>query len=242
MPSPYHYILAHGLNVQPSVMQSLAEELGWGEGDFSVISLPGHSGDEELSREAADRWLASFRQQYNQVYQNQPNVIFTGYSLGGLLMTYLLGTGQIEPPYKQILLAPALAFQQWTKVPTILPKAAFDKVMIPSFTPLNYKANAGVSLGAYRVLFAISSELNGFDASLYNVPTLVICDRWDELVQAAGLRKFIEVKQLSNWRLFVVSSGFWNKMGKKHLLVAREFQTEAHWQQVRQEIEKFLHE
>ncbi|WKN42000.1 alpha/beta hydrolase [Tunicatimonas pelagia] len=235
-----HYIFAHGLNVRPTVMQLLAEELGCAKDQYTLISLPGHSGEEELSRAVADRWLDSFRDQYNKVCQVHTNIIFVGYSLGGLLMTYLLGDGQIVAPRKQILLAPALAFQQWTKIPTIIPKATFDQVTIPSFTPENYKANPGVSLGAYKVLFTISQELDGMAPDRYNIPTLVFCDRWDELVQAEGLRKFIAAKQLTEWDLVIVPSSFWQRVGKKHLLVAQEYYADSHWKQIRQQIEAFV--
>ncbi|MEM8965331.1 MAG: alpha/beta fold hydrolase [Bacteroidota bacterium] len=237
-PSP-HYILAHGLNVQPTVMQSLADELGWLQDHRSVIQLPGHDEGEELSRDAANRWLESFREQYQAAQQHHAEVIFLGYSLGGLLMTYLLGKGEVVAPRKQILLAPALAFQQWTRIPTMIPKETFDQVTIPSFTPKNYKAQLGVSLGAYKVLFSISRELDSMETSRFNVPTLVICDRWDELVQPQGLRKFIEVKELNNWELLIVASGFWQRWGKKHLLIAKEYRSTNQWQQIRQQIQTF---
>ncbi|MGB3589619.1 MAG: alpha/beta hydrolase [Tunicatimonas sp.] len=237
-----HYILAHGLNVQPTVMQLLAEELGCAEDQYTVISLPGHSGEENLSRDSADRWLESFQDQYNEVFRKHTDVVFVGYSLGGLIMTYLLGNGQVAAPRKQILLAPALAFQQWTKIPTMIPKATLDQVTIPSFTPKSYKANSGVSLGAYKVLFAISQELNSMISNRYNIPTLVFCDRWDELVQAEGLRKFINAKKLTEWKLIVVSSSFWQRLGKKHLLVAKEYYSDNHWKQIRQQIEAFVDE
>ena len=157
-------------------------------------------------------------------------------------MTYLLGAKQVTTPRKQILLAPALAFQQWTRIPSLIPKATLDQVTIPSFTPKHYKANSGVSLGAYKVLFTISQELDSMDSNYYNVPTIVFCDRWDELVQAIGLRKFIEAKQLSEWQLKIVPSSFWQRLGKKHLLVAEEFYSNSRWKEIRQQIQKFVNE
>ncbi|MEM6841019.1 MAG: hypothetical protein AAF632_02230 [Bacteroidota bacterium] len=234
-----HFILAHGLNVQPVVMQALANELGWSEEKHSVICLPGHNEGEELSRDTANRWLGSFRDQYQAVRQKHTEIIFLGYSLGGLLMTYLLGKGEIVAPQKQILLAPALAFQQWTRIPSLIPEETLDQVTIPSFTPKYYKAQFGVSLGAYKVLFAISSKLDQMKPARFNIPTLVLCDQWDELVQPQGLHKFIEAKKLSHWELSIVSSGFWQRWGKKHLLIAKEYRSTDQWKQIRQQIRAF---
>ncbi|MEM9672085.1 MAG: alpha/beta hydrolase [Bacteroidota bacterium] len=236
-----HYILAHGLNVQPSVMQSLAEELGCAEDQSTIISLPGHAADETLHPDAAYRWLDSFRDQYQAAYERNQNIVFLGYSLGGLLMTYLLGDKQINQPRKQVLFAPALAFQQWTKIPTLITTSTLDQIVIPSFTPKRFKANSGVSLGAYKVLFQISRELNAMDPAHYNIPTLVLCDQRDELVQPAGLRKFIVEKQLIEWKLYIVPSSPWERLGKKHLLVAREYQSKAYWDEIRQQIDAFIH-
>ncbi len=222
-------------------MQSLAEELGCEEDQCTIIRLPGHAADETLHTDAAHRWLDSFRDQYQAAYERNSDIIFIGYSLGGLLMTYLLGADQISSPRKQVLFAPALAFQQWTKIPTLITTTTLDQVVIPSFTPQRYKANPGVSLGAYKVLFDISRELNGMDPLRYNIPTLVLCDQRDELVQPEGLRKFIEEKQLSEWQLYIVPSSPWERLGKKHLLVAREYQSKAYWDEIQQQIDTFIH-
>lgn len=222
-------------------MKALAEELGCAEDRCTIIHLPGHVEGESLHRDAADRWLDSFREQYLAAVETSSRVIFLGYSLGGLLMTYLLGAEQIPQPRKQVLFAPALAFQQWTRIPTLITTTTLDQVVIPSFTPKRYKANAGVSLGAYKVLFEISRKLEQMDASQYNVPTLVLCDQRDELVQPEGLRKFIEDKKLSEWQLYIVPSSPWERLGKKHLLVAREYQSKAYWDEIQQQIDTFIH-
>ena len=222
-------------------MQSLAEELGCKDDQCTIIRLPGHAADETLHPDAAHRWLNSFRDQYQAAYERNPDIVFLGYSLGGLLMTYLLGDEQISLPRKQVLFAPALAFQQWTKIPTLITTSTLDQILIPSFTPKRYKANNGVSLGAYKMLFQISRELNAMDSSHYNISTLVLCDQRDELVQPEGLRKFIEEKQLSEWELYIVPSSPWERLGKKHLLVAREYQSKAYWDEIRQQIDEFIH-
>ena len=236
----YHYILTHGLNVQPSVMERLAEELQWPLDRCTFVCLPGHAPGESLRHITADRWLDSFSRQYQAAFSTSEEVVYVGYSLGGLLMTYLLGKERVPAPAKQILFAPALSFKQWTRIPTFFPASVLDQLLIPSFTPKGYKATSGVTIGAYKALFEVSTKLESLDSDRYNLPTLVLCDQRDELVHAEGLRTFIQEKKLSNWQLHILPSRPWKRWGKKHLLVAREYQSDAHWAEVKDRIIRFL--
>ena len=222
-------------------MERLAEALALPPDCCSFICLPGHSPGEGVERLTADQWLESFATQYRQAADGHPNIIFLGYSLGGLLMMHLLANGSLPAPKRQVLFAPALAFRPWTKIPTYLPRTLLDHLLIPSFTPRRYKAHPGVTIGAYQVLFEISRQLNQQEASAYNIPTLVLCDQRDELVHPEGLRRFIREKQLSQWELHIAPSTRWERWGKKHLLVAKEYQSEAYWHQMKERIDTFLH-
>ena len=155
-------------------------------------------------------------------------------------MTYLLGNGRIPAPNTQVLFAPALAFKRWTRIPIYVPASALDRLLIPSFTPPQYKANPGVTIGAYKALFEISAGLEALDSANYNLPTLVLCDQRDELVHPAGLRTFIREKNLSRWQLQILSSTPWERWGKKHLLVAQEYQPKAYWTNIEQRVNQFL--
>ena len=234
------YILTHGLNVQPSAMARLAEALGWPADQCAFICLPGHAPGESLRNITAAQWLDSFEEQYRAALPTSGNVVFVGYSLGGLLMTYLLGTGRLPAPARQILFAPALAFKRWTRIPTLFPASFLDRLSIPSLTPVSYKASPGVTIGAYKALFEISADLVSLDPTRYNLPTLVLCDQRDELVHPEGLSTFLREKNLSQWQLHIMPSLPWERWGKKHLLVAREYQSDAYWDNIQRLIADFL--
>ena len=88
-----HYILTHGLNVQPAAMQRWAERLPLPLNRCTFICLPGHAPGDSLRNITANRWLDSFSDQYQAAAaaHAHSDIVYLGYSLGGLLMTYLLG-------------------------------------------------------------------------------------------------------------------------------------------------------
>lgn len=221
-------------------MESLAQALNWPREQCSFICLPGHGVGESLRPAMASQWLDSFLEQYQTARYSSAPTVYLGFSLGGLLITYLLAKQQIKPPTHQILFAPALAFQRWTRLPTYFPGSRLDQLLVPSLTPSTYKATPGVTIGAYKVMFDIREQLNGLDAKHYNIPTLVLCDQHDELIHPKGLRNFIADRKLDQWQLHVFSSSRYRNLGKKHLLVAPEYQSDTYWQHIRDLIGIFL--
>ena len=235
------YILAHGLNLQPMAMKDLAMELGLPLAQCSFIRIPGHTAHESFRHVTAQQWMDSFYEQYINFSEDKENIICIGYSLGGLLMTHLLGLSEVRSPQKQILLAPALAYKLWSYLPAYFP-AAFNNLVIPAFTPKKYKVHRGVTIRGYKALFEIREELEHLDPKKYNIPTLLICDQHDELVAPQGLQHFIEEKKLTHWELQIFKSNPWKHLGRKHLIVAKEFRSEAYWKRLKTCIHTFLHE
>lgn len=234
------YILAHGLNLHPPAMEKLAEALDLPLEQCDFIHLPGHAAGESFRNMKAQQWIDSFHAQYVAATQNSHSTVFIGFSLGGLLITHLLGVSKVRVPEKQILLAPALAFKFWSHVPVYFP-AVLNNFVIPAYTPKKYKATRGVTIQAYKALFEIRNELESFASDKYNIPTLVVCDQHDELVDPLGLQKFIEEKKLTHWELQILKSDIWKHMGRKHLMVAKEYRSVAYWDQLKASIKAFLH-
>lgn len=216
--------------------------LDWPQEQCSFICLPGHGVGESLRSITAAQWLDSFGEQYQAAIRPSEPTVYLGFSLGGLLMTYLLGKQQVPAPTRQILFAPALAFQAWTRLPTYFPDSRLDQLLIPSLSPASYKATPGVTIGVYKVMFGIRKQLNSLDSAYYDIPTLVLCDQHDELVRAEGLRTFIDDKKLDQWQLHIFPSVRHRRLGKKHLLVAPEYQSDTYWQHIRDLIDTFLEE
>jgi esterase/lipase len=222
-------------------MEGLALALDLPLAQCHFIRLPGHGTDESFRNINAQQWVDSFDEQYAADSQNTNKIIFIGFSLGGLLMTHLLGSSKISAPQKQILLAPALAFKAWSYLPSYFP-SVLNNLMIPAYTPKKYKAHIGVTISAYKALFEIRDKLELMDAEKYNIPTLVMCDQHDELVNPQGLQKFIEQKKLTRWQLQIFRSSPWKQLGRKHLMMAREYRSDAYWNHLKASIDAFLHE
>lgn len=234
------YILAHGLNLQPSVMENLAVALELPLAQCHFIHLPGHAAGESFRNTSPQQWVDSFYEQYMAASNESHPIVFIGFSLGGLLMTHLLASTHISIPHKQLLLAPALTFKFWSHLPAYFP-AVLDNLVIPAYTPKKYKATRGVTIRAYKALFEIRNELETLNPDKYNIPTLAICDEHDELVDPQGLQKFIEQKKLTRWQLQILKSNLWKYMGRKHLMVAREYRSDAYWNHLKASINHFLH-
>lgn len=221
-------------------MQRLAQSLDLPPEACRYVCLPGHGDGESFENVDAEGWAHSFRDQYRMAVAGSERNVFVGYSLGGLVMTHALGSGHIPLPERQVLLAPALAFPFWAKFRTLLPQSGMESVTIPSMAPAEYRVRSGITLGAYRALFQLREELEELPATAYDIPSLVLCDQHDELVDARGLEAFIAEKALSRWQLHILPSRPWERLGKKHLIIAPEFQSEEYQNNIHKHILQFL--
>jgi esterase/lipase len=209
-------LLAHGLNMKPSKMDTLAQFFQSQGLDVYRIALSGHRGDlQEMRNTTQGQWLREGLEFYNEARneartKNVP-LYLVGFSLGGLLyedlMNYVPTNSQEKVIFdKAVLFAPAITVRTRSKL-IKLTQIFNPQRMILSLSPLEYRANPeGTSVGAYKALFSTISDLHGKKFEESNIPTLVFIDPQDELVSYKGILKVKEKAGLNQWNIQEVSN------------------------------------
>ena len=209
-----------------------------------LLQLAGHRpGSADPAQVTAELW----RQEIKTVYglaraaaesEGLP-LYFLGYSLGALLAQSVLALPAEAPPFeRQVLLAPALSLRRRTGLLRWL--CGFQlNLLLPSFTPVTYRANKSLPLSIYRILFAEVDRLQNKNLQQLNVPTLVIMDAKDELVSSRGLRRLIEKQGLNKYRLLLLAG---RRQRFRHLILDRETMGAENWAKATAAMEVFLFE
>lgn len=235
-------MLLHGLNQDPGSWQDMILMLNAMGLHVFRLALTGHrkQGFSEMHRVSAARWLEDFREGYQKMVQQAPDLptYLVGFSLGCLLpLTAQLMDG-CSLFSKQVLLAPAVRVHLYTRLVLIVSR--FVRAL-PSRSSARYVANReGTSAEAYKALFDIEKRFRrSHDLQLINIPTTVLMRRADELVNYHGIQRLIQRKALDNWRLVPLldHAPLPEKVTRfQHMIVDRESCGEEGWHLLGEEI------
>lgn len=188
-------IVAHGLNNSLAAMQPIISSLQ--ERNFIVVPLllDGHLAERanpetdmpQVSREA---WTGNFIATYNQA-RLQAKALglplhLVGYSLGGLLAVHSIESIPNVTFNKMVLLAPAIRSPGMTRLVLASP---FESV--PSAAPERVRSHKSTAKSAYRALFSLQDTL-ATGSQLAQIPTTVVFDQADELVDMRASRRWLE--------------------------------------------------
>src|SRR5580704_6752517 len=208
-------ILLHGLNLKPQKMDDWSKVLSAHGAEVLRFALYGHTGDCDHMREVtADIW----RQQFMEVVELARSeakkyhvpIYFIGFSLGALVgLEWLANSRDHEEEFKKmVLIAPALSIPWYSQAAVKMLSVFGRGLMLPSRSPETYRANKGTSIAAYQALFELKESLERREYAHANIPTLVVIDREDELIDSRGVRKLIQEFRLDAWRLEIVDNRF----------------------------------
>lgn len=221
-----------GLNVAPGRMQAIADQLAGAGYETLVCALFGHGAnfpagphaqadaqaDAEVRLAAMRR--ASYRLWRDEVRAAQRIARLRAEQLGGVPVALaafslgaLIGCNALlaEPPGAQplfdrlLLFAPALSIRCAGHL--LRPLVRWPALVIPSATPLAYRANRGTAMAAYAALYAALADFSTQADARLNLPTLLFCDPQDELVSYAGLERLLARRKLARWTLHPVHKG-----------------------------------
>ena len=227
-PSKAITVVVHGLNNKPSIMKSICKMLSEHGSDVILIKLTGHRNDpQNLANITRQIWLTDLLESHNyaksliESSEKKP-LYFIGYSIGALINLDLISSNPKLVHYdKMILFAPANA----TKWSTNLLKLSFslgNEQKIPSFSPKDYRANDGIPIKAYIVLFEMKKSIENINYKHLNIPTIIIIDPKDETISLRGLKKLKDKYDLYNWKIHILDSQFVGKTYKYHHLIVDE--------------------
>ncbi len=201
-------LIIHGLNTKPEKMSYLIKEINDRGHDVLLVRLKGHNEDlEEMKKVTKDTWLRQVDEAFTELAkrgeENKGSVTFFAHSLGAVLGTSYLASHPLVKVDQMVLFAPALKVKFTSK----FIKALFgfpDGFIVPSMTPINYRAQRGTTIAAYKALFDTISFFEAADLAVINVPTTVIMDPEDELVSFPGIQGL--VGKQDKWKLLTVST------------------------------------
>lgn len=206
-------LLIHGLNQKPSAINPVAVELNNMGIDVLRLDLRGHGSNfrdretdqsrlDALAQVTADTWLHEALCAYEKARaaadaQNAP-VFLVAFSLGALVGVELLSSGPEQVRFdRMILLSPAIRTRWYLHVVRAL--APWPTLAIPSAAPEQERANDATPIAAYEALFTLEERLHKPNARRLNIPTLVLMDEEDELVDADAIREMIVENGLHRW-------------------------------------------
>jgi alpha-beta hydrolase superfamily lysophospholipase len=209
-------VVTHGLNQAPGALTALIAELNHLGIEVIRLDLRGHGGNhvghggaalsrlEALATVTADTWHeeaeCAWVEARRRARRHGVPVVFVGVSLGALVLCELLANGPADVSVAaQILFAPALRPRRLVRGVQLF--EPWPRYVLSSAAPESYRANPeGTPIAAYTALFELISRLDAGAHHRVNVPTLVLLDEEDELVDGAGLRQMIAEWGLNHWR------------------------------------------
>lgn len=233
-------ILLHGLNLKPSKMDDWVHLLLAGNAEVIRFALHGHSGDyQQMAEVTADMWREQFQRvaavARGKARERDVPLYFIGFSLGALVALEWLSSVDEQAFERMVLIAPALSIPWYSRAAIHTLSIFGNGFMLPSRSPQNYRANPGTSIAAYKSLFELKDALEEKKYRNANVPTLVLIDRHDELVDSRNIGDVIMMNKLSLWSLELVDNRFaHDNFGFRHLMVDEEAMGKALWSKVRE--------
>lgn len=203
-------LLAHGLNLRPSKMNTLSHVFSRHGYHVLRLSLAGHRGSlNEMKIVTRNLWLSEMKAHYclalKKAQSKNLPLYFVGYSLGAAVLLDLLYHRELKNEFRSLVtIAPAIQVHWYTRFPKLL--AFFSKkIVIPSLNNKEYRMHKGTTTAAYEALHNIIDQFEGELPKKLSTPVLVIMDPEDELVSLDKIEKMKKRNGLHHWEIFKVS-------------------------------------
>lgn len=235
--SPIKLLIIHGLNNNLEGFNPLRDacrEMGF---ETHVITLPGHGEDRNQARSfqiAFKAFSESMERHTGSPYQ------VIAFSQGALFFQLWMQTHPKIRPLSQILLAPALFINRQgliEKLISLLPSFAF----IISQTPKKVRRYPKLYIWEYRTLFEAVKRFQG-DKAAFPVPTLVMLDPQDELINATLLETTLKSWNTSNFELQLIHRPVISApgLGKHHVIFHPDYYAPGMWLDFIEKIKRFF--
>ncbi|MBF0360776.1 MAG: hypothetical protein HQK49_07185 [Oligoflexia bacterium] len=246
-----------GLNLKFQKMDAISKIL---EDEKIIVIKVKFNSNLNSSDDVFNNWSRDVEQGYNTARnlmatipsKNNPKLILVGYSLGAALGLELgLRPGlNIKRNYiydKMILLAPAITLQWYTSLIKIL-YIFGDKMMITSRNHPDYIEKSGTYIAEYKALFRVINEIEEMEqmGGALNIPSLLLMDPDDELIDYSKTKQFIEKRSLNKWKVVeVIKDKELDRIAErknlpKHLIVDEFSMGTAGWKKIKDELISFV--
>lgn len=222
-------VFFHGLNNKPQGFDPIIEhfeKLGY---ETEMIILPCHGKDRMEARddkEALRIFIRSMKGLEGQEY------VAVAFSHGALYLQLWMEKNLPHKPRKQVLLAPALFIRKQNfivKALSVLP----GSLHIMSLQPKVFRRYNTLSAREYNILVQGVLMWQKLKAC-FRIPTLVIIDPRDELVDASRLKSSIPETQF--WSRPYLKKG----LGSHHIMFHPDYFTVEEWMNFTNQLDTFL--
>jgi hypothetical protein len=198
-------LVVHGLNTKPEIMDPLIFLLQGEGSEVFRVGLKGHRRDaDQMEKVSADLWADELHLAYEKARKRADALgvplYFLGYSLGALVHAQLMGAHPEMRIDRQVLFAPALRVK-WSSKALLSLKWLGSSFCIPSMNLATHRANDGTRLAAYQALFDLGELFEKTPYQNFDLPTLLVIDPADELVNFSRIQKDLEERNLTNWKV-----------------------------------------
>lgn len=202
------------------------------ETEFMV--LPGHA-DKRLHGQEFKNSLELFDQKMRTLPEGPYYVI--AFSHGALYLQLWMEKNPDHRPLKQVLLAPAFYTHQQTLMRYVLGLLP-SFLWIKSFSPKEFRRYEYLTVADYRMLLKGMVTLHKMNTP-FKIPTMVMIDPQDELVDAESLKREVEKKNQLNV-IFYERSYLQKGLGSHHILFHPDYFLPNDWTLFMSSIEDFF--
>ena len=188
------YIVLHGLNNHPKVMNELVHEINAMGSDCLRLTLTGHNGndDAEASRQA---WLSDISKAVEYANKTYPDaeIHFLGFSAGGAAIINYLDRNPQMPAKQALLIAPALSLRAYAHLVRIF--LPLGHIGIPAFSvaPADYRRYTFPSFKLYQALFETQAAVEFLTNQdrFKKIRLNILLADGDELISGEGIREWV---------------------------------------------------
>lgn len=237
----FYSIVAHGMNLHPARMGEFEKMLqNWGGGTYNLVFRGHRPGEVDLYNTAqTEHWFSDLDRAFGYYKANYSDLplFYLGYSLGGLVgVSYLQKNEEFKTAMKKmVLVAPALAPRDY--LVWIARTTGYPNVPVPSLNIKNYNVHKWSSIRVNNEIYKLIKGLRPPKSS----EALVLLNRKDELISYAGTAKFIQDRELQNWKIYDLKPArSWRQPMPQHLIVDEKTMGKKAWEDSQREIYSFL--
>lgn len=225
----------HGLNNNADSFKPIMQFFQARGFETELIVLPGHAENRQEARDFKNSLMIFDRKM--KAYENEPYYA-VAFSHGALYLQLWMEKNPAHKPLKQVLLAPALYIHKQNlikKLLNVLPSFLFIK----SLSPKDFRRYEIMNVWEYRILVHGMVTLQKMRSS-FRVPTMVMIDPKDELVDAKTLKQEIEKKN-ADLKVMLYERSYLKKgLGCHHILFHPDYFLPNDWTLFMSGIEDFF--
>ncbi len=228
-------VFFHGLNNNAESFKPLRDSFEKLGHETELVILPGHG---SVRDEARDFESALKLFEKSMLDLKKTPYVAVAFSQGALFLQLWLQGHQEFRPMRQVLLAPALYIRNQFFVTKTL-KCLPENFLIKSFSPKLVQNFSSLYVWEYQILIR-GILIYQKDPRPFMMPTLVVVDPQDELVDAKTLKREVEKLDPNQTVEFIRRTKTRKTLGFHHIIFHPYYFKEEDWNHLTRKLSSFL--